>query len=124
MGVGRRTFRRRMFWHEIQNIIFPHASRDACLATVAGGKVLNLAGSTWSIDIVTHRRRRLRWRLFSAGISSCLFHLNIAMQLLQCYLIRITVDDEDALFFIVVALVALEHCVRNTRSICEYQEHS
>lgn len=118
--VWRRTFRRRMFWHEIQNIVFPYTSRYTRLVAVTCSKVLNLAGSAWNIDVVTNCRCRWRWRLlFGAGICSCLFHLNIAMQLLQCYLICITVDDEDALFLIVVALITFEHRVRMGRAICD-----
>lgn len=129
MWIWRRTLQRRMFWHKIQNVIFSQAGRDACLRAVTSRLVLNLASSTrraWcnGASNIVLWLLLLRWRWwgwgwgrFAARVSSCLFHLNVAMQLLQKYLIRITVDDQDAFLLSVVALIAFECCIRNPRTI-------
>lgn len=109
--VGR-TLQRRVFWHKIQNIILSHARWDARFVAVSLGEILTLASSACSSHVAGRR-----WRLLVAGISSCLFHLDVAMQLLQDYLICITVDDEDALLLGVVLLTAFEDSVGNARAV-------
>lgn len=108
--------RRRVFWHKIQNIILSHARRDARFRAVTLGEVLTLSSCIRSDCIAVAVVARRRW-LLVAGISSCLFHLDVAMQLLQDYLICITVDDKDAFLLGVVTLVAFEDGVGNARSI-------
>lgn len=103
MRVVGRTLQRRVFWHKIQNIVFSHARGDARLRALSLGEVLTLASGSDT----------RRWWLLVAGISSCLFHLDVAMQLLQDYLICITVDDEDALLLGVVLLAAFEDSAGN-----------
>lgn len=122
MWVGRRTLQRRVFWHKIQNIILSHARWDARFGAMTLSEVLAFHSSTRSSYVarITRRRRRR----FVAGICSCLFHLNVAMQLLQDYLICITVEDEDALLLGVVALVTFENGIGYTRSIWEDREAS
>ena len=112
--VVRRTLRRRVFWHKIQYIILSQTRWDARFRAVTLGEIFTFSSCTCSRSHIASCRRR---GLLGAGISSCLFHLYVAMQLLQDYLICITVEDEDALFFGVVLLVAFEDSVRYTRSI-------
>lgn len=59
--------------------------------------------------------------LLTAGIRSCLFHLNVAVQLLESDLVCLAVDDQHALLLSVVALVALENRAGNSGSICGKQ---
>lgn len=117
--IGRRTLWRRVFWHKIQYLILSEARRDARLGAVTCSWILDSWSrySAWSCSAVANWWWWCRLRLLIAGISSCLFHLNVAMQLLQDYLIGITVDDQNALLSRVFALVALKYGIGNTRSI-------
>lgn len=114
--IGGRSLQRRVFWHEIQYVILPQARRDTRLGAVASSLILHLGSWRKGLSGQLHQRHTVRRKLFS-GISSCLFHLNVAMQLFQSYLICITVDDQYAFFLRVVALVAFKYRIGNTRSI-------
>ena len=83
------------------------------------GEVLALAcGTIWRrLAVAVTTTATIARRLFVAGIGSCLFHLNVAMQLLQNYLICITVDDQHAFLLRVVTLIAFEDGVGHSGSI-------
>lgn len=59
--------------------------------------------------------------LLTAGIRSRLFHLNVAVQLLESDLVSFTIDDEHAFLLSVVALVALKNRAGHPGSICGRQ---
>lgn len=59
--------------------------------------------------------------LLTAGIRSCLFHLNVAVQLFESYLVSLTIDDQDTLLPSVVPLVTLENRTGDSGSICGKQ---
>lgn len=89
---------------------------------MASGLVLHLAADARrkSVDVAVELLRGRRCCglcEFAAGISSCLFHLDVAVQLLQDDLVRLAVEYQDAFFLIVVTLVALEHRVWHPRTI-------
>lgn len=114
--VGRRALQRRVFWHKIQYIILPQARWDACFWAMTRSLILHLGSRRQLIDVDINWWRRLSH--LTTGISSCLFHLNVAMQLLQSYLISITVDDQHAFLLRVIALIAFKNRIWNTRSVC------
>lgn len=55
MWIGRRALQRRVFWHIVQNLILPHARRDARLRAVACGLILHLGKRR---NVVPRHRRR------------------------------------------------------------------
>lgn len=132
-GIGR------IFWHEIQYIVtLSRARRDACLCAMPYGHIaviLSHASATAAATTTAatsastvHRRRRCRLLRYSrlhlllllwlvARVSSRFFHLHIARQSLECDLIRLPIDDQNALLLRVLAMVALEHGVGHTRAV-------